>query len=58
MLYLQHGFYNIIVKIKQRLYIAQGQSPPPQRKIVGAHLIFCPEIRSIIFFHIPDYAVS
>jgi hypothetical protein len=37
MLYLQRDFYNIIFKIKNKLYIASG-SAPPQRKILGAHL--------------------
>jgi hypothetical protein len=37
MLYLQHNFYNIIFKIKHKLYIASW-SAPPQRKILGAHV--------------------
>jgi hypothetical protein len=28
-LYLRHGFYNIIFKIKQTIYIASGSAPPP-----------------------------
>jgi hypothetical protein len=29
MFYLQHGFYNIIFKIKHKLYIASGSAPHP-----------------------------
>jgi hypothetical protein len=36
MLYLQHGFCNIISKIRHKLYAALG---PPQGKILGAHLV-------------------
>jgi hypothetical protein len=38
MLYLQHDFYNRIFKIKHKLYATSGSAPPPQGKIVGAHL--------------------
>jgi hypothetical protein len=49
MLYLQHGFYNILFKIKHKLYIASvPASPPPpthtQGKILGAHLLWCNDI--------------
>jgi hypothetical protein len=37
-LYSQHDFYNIIFKIKHKLYIASGSDPPPQEKILGAQL--------------------
>jgi hypothetical protein len=41
-LYLQHDFYNIIFKIKHKLYIATESAltslPPPQGKILGAHV--------------------
>jgi hypothetical protein len=42
MLYLQHDFYTIIFKIKHKVYTARGAAPPPppQGKILGAHL--CP----------------
>ena len=36
MLYLVHEFYNIIFKVKYKLYIASGSAP--QGNIVGAHL--------------------
>jgi hypothetical protein len=36
-LYLQHDFYNIIFKIKHKLYIASG-SAPHQGKILDVHL--------------------
>jgi hypothetical protein len=32
MLYLQHDFYNIIFKIKHKLYIALGLAPPPLKE--------------------------
>jgi hypothetical protein len=35
MLYLQHDFYNIIFKIKHKLYTASGYAPPPPRKNSG-----------------------
>jgi hypothetical protein len=28
-LYLQHDFYDIVLKIKHKLYIASGSAPPP-----------------------------
>jgi hypothetical protein len=31
-LYLQHDFYNIILKIKHKLYIASVLAPPPRAK--------------------------
>jgi hypothetical protein len=31
MLYLQYGFYNIIFKIKHKLYIASGSAPTPRK---------------------------
>jgi hypothetical protein len=34
--YLRHDFYNIIFKIKHKLYIAPGLAP--QGKILGARL--------------------
>jgi hypothetical protein len=37
MLYLRHDFYNIIFKLKHKLYIVSGSSPR-QRKLLGAHL--------------------
>jgi hypothetical protein len=37
-MYLQRDFYNIIFKIKHKLYVASWSAPPPQGKIVGAHL--------------------
>jgi hypothetical protein len=37
MLYLQQDFYNILFKIKCKLYIASGLAP--QGKILGAHLL-------------------
>jgi hypothetical protein len=39
MLYLQHDFYNIIFKIKHKLYIALGSAPTPQQKRLGAQLV-------------------
>jgi hypothetical protein len=37
MLYLQHDLYNIILKMKHKLYITSGSAPPPpERKILGA----------------------
>jgi hypothetical protein len=36
-LYLRHDFYNVIFKIKHKLYIASG-SAPQRGKILGAHL--------------------
>jgi hypothetical protein len=36
MLYLQKDFYNIIFKIKRKLYIALGSAP--KANILGAHL--------------------
>jgi hypothetical protein len=42
MLCLQHDSYNMIFKIKHKLYIASGSvhhPRPTQRKILGAHLI-------------------
>jgi hypothetical protein len=38
MLYLQHDFYNMIFKIKRKLYIASRSAPPPPPQIVGAHV--------------------
>jgi hypothetical protein len=40
MLCLQHDFYNIIFKIKHKLYIDSGSAspPPPPGGIRGAHL--------------------
>jgi hypothetical protein len=42
MLYLQHDFYNIILKIKLKLYIASGKRPPrppsPHGEILGVQL--------------------
>jgi hypothetical protein len=35
MLYLQHDFYNIVFKIKHKLYIASGLPPPPPAKHSG-----------------------
>jgi hypothetical protein len=37
MLYLQHDFYNKVVKVKHKLYLASG-STPHQGKILGVHL--------------------
>jgi hypothetical protein len=40
-LYLWHGFYNIVFKIKHKLYIASASSSPPtpaSYEILGAHL--------------------
>jgi hypothetical protein len=37
MLYLQHDFYLIIFKIKDKLYMASG-SDHPQGQVLGAHL--------------------
>jgi hypothetical protein len=34
---LQYDFYNIIFKIKYKLYIASGSAP--QEKLLGAHLV-------------------
>jgi hypothetical protein len=31
-LYLRHDFYNIIFKVKYKLYIASGSAPPPPGK--------------------------
>jgi hypothetical protein len=31
-LYLQHGFCDIIFKIKNELYIASGSAPPPPNR--------------------------
>jgi hypothetical protein len=39
MLCLQHDFYDIIFKIKHNFYVASGSVPPPQWKILGAHLL-------------------
>jgi hypothetical protein len=40
MLCLQHDYYNIVFKIKHKLYIVSGSAPPPpRRKILAAHLI-------------------
>jgi hypothetical protein len=36
MVYLGHDSYNIIFKIKCKLYVTSGVSP--QRKVLGAHL--------------------
>ena len=37
-LYLQHDFYNIIFKIKPKLYIDTGSATvPPQGKLLGAY---------------------
>ena len=39
-LYLQIDFYNIIFKIKHKLYIASVSAPyPSPLKILGAHLV-------------------
>jgi hypothetical protein len=46
-LYPGHDFYNIIFKVKHKLYIASGSAmpptpppaPTPQRKILGMHLL-------------------
>jgi hypothetical protein len=39
-MYLQHDFYNTILKITHKLYIAAGSAPPPPPgKILGAHLV-------------------
>jgi hypothetical protein len=40
MLCLQHGFYNILFKIKQSIYnvCVRPPPPPPKGKILGAHL--------------------
>jgi hypothetical protein len=35
-LYLQRDFYNIIFKMKHKLFIASGQQSPCKGKIVGA----------------------
>jgi hypothetical protein len=32
MLYLQHDFYNIVFKIKHKLYIPSGSAPSPKQK--------------------------
>jgi hypothetical protein len=46
MLYIRHDFYNIIFKIKHKLYIASRSAPSPKKKILGAHL-YCSAIRQI-----------
>jgi hypothetical protein len=39
MLYLQRDFYNLIFKMKHKLYIATVPPPPPrQGKILSAHV--------------------
>jgi hypothetical protein len=40
-LYLLHDFHNIMFTIKHKLYTASGSAPPPQRKILGVHLLEC-----------------
>jgi uncharacterized protein (DUF779 family) len=42
MVYVQHDFYKIIFKIKQKLYMVSGSAPMcfPQGKNLGAHLPF------------------
>jgi len=34
-LHLRHGFYNIVFKIKHKLYIASGSNPPAPTKNSG-----------------------
>jgi len=31
-LYLRHDFYDVVFKIKRKLYIASGSAPPPKKK--------------------------
>jgi hypothetical protein len=48
MLCLQHGFYNIIFKIKHKLHIASGSAPPPLRKNTGsaAYTQWCTNVKT------------
>jgi hypothetical protein len=57
MLYLQHDFCNIIFKIKHKLYIPSGlgSPPPPQTKILGAHLMNMDIVHA---FHIRNFSTG
>jgi hypothetical protein len=56
MLHLQHEFYNLIFKIKHKLYIASGCPRPSlcERKILGAHLFPVPHY--CIISTLPSFA--
>jgi hypothetical protein len=47
-LYLQHGFYIVISKIKHKLFIA-WKTPTAQGEILGARL--CPSMFNILLAH-------